>query len=300
MPWALGACAAAALLAPLAAQVYRGGTDIVVLNVTVTDVNNQFLHDLVQRDFQVFEDGVAQRISNFTHVPQPIALSILIDTSTSMDVKLPIAQLAAIGFVDRLGPHDVAQVMAFSSSINILQTFTTDHAALDDAIGRTRAGGSTSLYEAIYTAVDELKRSHAADAGTIRRQAIILVSDGEDTSSHLDFDTVSDAVKRSDAVVYAIGLRTKHDAPRVGFDESGFALRTFAQESGGRAYEVDNVAQLGGIYQHVADELANQYVIGYTSNNPKRDGTWRRIDVRVARPDIIARTRTGYFASKGS
>ncbi len=279
-----------------AQQVFRGGADIVLLNVTVTDSDGRFVSRLDKNDFQVFEDGALQEISNFTRDQQPIALSILLDTSTSMEKRLGVAQQAAIGFVGRLGPRDIAQIMAFNSRAETLLDFSGDRAALDTAILRTRAGGSTALYNAVYTALSDLKRVVARSPEEIRRQAIVLLSDGEDTSSLIDYDQVEESAKRSEVAVYTIGLRSKEDTPQHGFNEADFVLRTLAQDSGGRAFHVQDIAQLPGIYQQIADELANQYTMGYSSKNPKRDAAWRRIVVKVNRPGVNARTKSGYFA----
>ena len=204
-----------------AQQVFRGGTDIVLLNVTVTDSDGRFVSRLDKNDFQVFEDGVLQEISNFTRDQQPIALSILLDTSTSMEKRLGVAQQAAIGFVGRLGPRDIAQIMAFDSRAETLLDFTGDRAALDTAILRTRAGGSTALYNAMYMALSDLKRVVARSPEEIRRQAIVLLSDGEDTSSLIDYDQVEESAKRSEVAVYTIGLRSKEDTPAARLQRGG-------------------------------------------------------------------------------
>ncbi len=282
--------------ATLTAQVFRGGADVVLLNVTVTDGEGHLVSHLDKTDFQVFEDGVLQEIGNFSRDPQPIALSILLDTSTSMERKLPIAQEAAVGFIRRMGIKDVAQVISFDTRAESGRTSRADRAALEKAIRRTQAGGSTALYVAVYTALDALKGAVAQSADAIRRQSIVVLSDGEDTSSLIDYDQVMEAAKRSEVSIYTIALRSKEDTPPHGFNEADFVLRTMAQETGGRVYHVDDVAQLPGIYQQIADELANQYTIGYTSKNTKRDGAWRRVMVKVNRPTTSARTKSGYFA----
>ncbi len=279
-----------------AQQIFRGGADIVLLNVTVTDSDGRFVGHLDKSDFQVFEDGALQEISNFTRDQQPIALSILLDTSTSMEKRLPVAQQAAIGFVGRLGPRDIAQVMSFNTRVETLLDFSGDHEALETAIRRTHTGGSTALYNAVYTALSDLKRVVARSPEEVRRQAIVLLSDGEDTSSLVDYDQVEESAKRSDVAVYTIGLRAKDETPQHSFNEADFVLRTLAQDSGGRAFHVQEISQLPGIYQQIADELANQYTMGYSSKNPKRDGAWRRIVVKVSRPAVSARTKSGYFA----
>jgi len=292
---AFGAALAAVGAGVASAQVFRGGTDVVSLNITVTE-GERLVPGLEQELFAVYEDGVQQTISYFSRTPQPIALSLLIDTSTSMEGKLPVAQEAAIGFAKRLQAKDAAQIIDFDSRHEILQTFTNDPVLLEQAIRRTQVGGSTSLYNAIYVALSELKRVRAASIDEIRRQAIVVLSDGEDTTSLIAYEDVLDAAKRSEVAVYAIGLRSKQDRPTRGFNEAEFVLKTLSQETGGRAFFVEDVAQLPAIYQRIADELANQYAIGYTSKNLKRDGAWRAIVVRVNRPNTAARTKLGYFA----
>jgi Ca-activated chloride channel family protein len=279
-----------------ARQVFRAGTDVVLLNVTVTDGAGRLVGGLARDEFQVFEDGVLQEVSNFSRDSQPIALSLLLDTSMSMDKKLAIAQQAAAGFVDRLGEHDVAEIIEFNSRPEILQTFTNQKPALRRAIARTEARGSTALYQSIYIAIESLTSARAQPPGEWRRQAIVLLSDGEDTSSMVDYEQVLDLSKRSDVAVYAIGLRTKADRPPAGFNEADFVLRTLTFETGGHAYPVTDTGQLPAIYQQIADELANQYTLAYTPRNPKRDGAWRRIVMRTTRPNVTARTKAGYFA----
>ncbi|HUR21508.1 MAG TPA: VWA domain-containing protein [Vicinamibacterales bacterium] len=279
----------------LLAQVFRGGTDVVSLNVTVTE-SDVLVPGLEQALFSVYEDGVQQDITYFSRTPQPIALSLLIDTSTSMENKLVVAQEAAIGFARRLHPADAAQIIDFDSRHEILQTFTNDRALLEEAIRKTQVGGSTSLYNAIYVALSELKRVRAATPEQVRRQAIVVLSDGEDTTSVIAYEDVLEAAKRSEVAVYAIGLRSKEErTPRV-YNEAEFVLKTLSQETGGRVFFVEDIAQLPGIYQQIADELANQYSMGYTSKNIKKDGAWRAIVVKVNRPNTAARTKRGYFA----
>lgn len=279
-----------------AQQIFRAGADVVMLNVTVTDRDGQFVSGLERSDFQVFEDGALQEISNFTRDQQPIALSLVLDTSTSMEKGLPIAQEAAIGFARRLGPKDVAQILGFNKAVEKLQDFTGDRAALETAIRRTHAGGSTSLYNAVYTALDDLKRAIARTPDEIRRQSVVVLSDGEDTSSLVDYEAVMDSAKRSASSVYTIALRPRESGTPRGFNEADFVLRTLAQDSGGRTYRVEDVAQLPAIYLQISDELANQYTVGYTSKNPKRDGAWRRIVVKITRPTTSTRTKSGYYA----
>ena len=157
--------------------------------------------------FEIYEDGVQQNVTFFTKTQLPIALALLIDTSASMDEKMATAQEAAIGFSQRLRPEDLAEIVDFDSRVNILQTFTNDPVELEQAIQRTSAGDSTSLYNAIYISLRELSKAPLQRAD-VRREAIIVLSDGEDTSSLVTFDEVLEQAKRSETAIYSIGLQS--------------------------------------------------------------------------------------------
>jgi len=273
---------------------FRGGVDVVSLNVTVTDQSRNFVTSLEQGDFVVFEDGVKQDVTYFNKAQLPVALSLLIDTSASMEDKLRLAQEAAIGFVRRMKADDIAQVIDFDNRVTILQQFTSERTALENAIRQTVPNGSTSLHNAIYISLKELKKVRANSAGDVRRQAIVVLSDGEDTSSLVPFEEVLDLAKRSEVIVYTIGIRGR-DLGARGFPEAEFVLKQFAQETGGRSFFPTGATELEGIYAQIADELAAQYALAYSSRNPRRDGQWRRIVVRTTRPDLAARTKQGYF-----
>ena len=275
---------------------FRTGVDLVSLNVTVTDGADRYVTDIEEASFQLYEDGALQDITFFTRTQLPIALALLMDTSASMAEKMSTAQQAAIGFAERLRDEDQASVIDFDSRVNILQGFTNSIAELKAAIRRTSAGGSTSLYNAIYISLKELGKVGATTVDEIRRQAIVMLSDGEDTSSLVDFDEVLDLAKRSDTVIYSIGLRSRDIRTRRGFREADFVLRQLAQETGGRAFFPEQAEDLPAIYQRISDELSSQYTLGYISKNPLQDGRWRRIVVRVDRPNVAARTKQGYYA----
>jgi len=273
---------------------FRGGVDVVSLNVTVTDQSRNFVTSLEQGDFVVFEDGVKQDVTYFNKAQLPVALSLLIDTSASMEDKLRLAQEAAIGFTRRMKPDDITQVIDFDNRVSILQQFTSDRAALENAIRQTVPNGSTSLHNAIYISIKELKKVRATSSGDVRRQAIVVLSDGEDTSSLVPFEEVLDLAKRSEVIIYTIGIRGR-DLGARGFPEAEFVLKQFAQETGGRSFFPTGATELEGIYAQIADELAAQYALAYSSRNPRRDGQWRRIVVRTTRPELAARTKQGYF-----
>ena len=300
---ALAGSVVAACASVLAAQGQRirSGVELVSLNVTVTEGGGtgKYLTDLTEAEFEVFEDGAKQKVTFFSRTLQPISLALLLDTSASMEERMTVAQEAAIGFARQLRKEDQAEVIDFDSQVRILSPFTNDSAALEKAIRTTTPNGSTSLYNAIYISLKELKKVKATATSDIRRQAIVLLSDGDDTSSLIEFEEVLDLAKRSETVIYAIGLRQGELARRE-FKEAEFVLKQLASETGGRAYFVNDARELPKIYLSIWDELSSQYSIAYSSGNPKRDGAWRRIQVRLLRPNASARTKLGYYGPTGS
>ena len=277
---------------------FRSGVDVVSLSVTVTGEHNRYITDLTEEDFLVYEDGVQQETTFFTRTQLPISLALLLDTSASMEERLQTAQEAAVGFARRLRPEDMAEIINFDSRVEILETFTNDQQRLERAIRQTSAGGSTSLYNAIYISLKELKKVRAQTFEDVWRQAIVVLSDGEDTSSLVGFDEVLEQAKRSETAIYSIGLRSRDGRSRRGFQEADFVLRQLSRETGGVAFFPEGVGDLVSIYEQIAEELSNQYTLGYTSNNPRRDGMWRRIVVRVTRLSVTARTKQGYYAPR--
>ena len=297
-PWSSVLVAVALFGSIAAAQqgpAFRAGIDIVSLNVTVTDGGSRYVTDLDQPDFTIFEDGMKQDITFFSKRQQPIALSLLLDSSASMEDKLPTLQAAAGNFVRRLKSNDIAQVIDFDSRVEVRQGFTGNQNELLAAVDQTAAGGSTSLHNAIYIALKELKKVRAVSEDDVRRQALVVFSDGEDTSSLVSFEEVLDLAKRSETSIYAIALRGL-DTQTKGFREAEYVMKTLAQETGGRSFFPARIDDLAGVYTQIADELASQYTIGYTSKNPRRDGAWRRIIVQVTRPNVTPRAKRGYYA----
>ena len=278
---------------------FRSAIDLVSLNITVTDGSGRYATDLDILDFSVFEDGVHQDVTFFNRTNLPIALSLLIDTSSSMEERLETAQEAAIGFSRQLRPQDLAEVVDFDSRVEVLQAYTNDRQQIERAIRRTVAGGSTSLYNAVYIALKGFQKVRARQTDEIRRQALIVLSDGEDTSSLVGFDEVLDLAKRSETAVFCIGLQSRDTSSSRGFREATFALRQLATQTGGRAFFIDDVKELSNVYQQISDELSSQYTVGYTSKNVRRDGTWRRIIVRVERQGLAVRAKQGYYAPTG-
>jgi Ca-activated chloride channel family protein len=298
LPFLLLATALAMPVVIMAQQpAFRSAIDVVSMNVTVVDSTGKYVTDLAEKDFEIFEDGVKQELTLFNRSNLPVALSLLIDTSSSMEDRMTTAQDAAIGFVRKLRPTDLGEVIGFDSRAEVLQKFTSNTTELEQAIRKTVAGGSTSMNNALYISLKGLKKIPIRQEEEIRRQAIILLSDGEDTSSLVTFEDVLDLARRSETAIYAIGLMEENAGGQSkGFREATYALRQLTNDTGGRAFFPADLKTLASVYGQIYDELSSQYTIGYTSKNARRDGGWRRLVVRIARPNVTARTKQGYFA----
>jgi len=287
----------------VAGTVFRSGVDVVALNVVVTDAGARFVAGLQPADFAVYEDGVQQDVSFFAATAVPLDLAILLDTSASMTDKMQQVQQAAAGFAATLRDDDRAMIVDIKDATRILQPLTGDIAAAKVAIASTKAQGGTALYNGVYTTLKELTKQRRS-TDEVRRQAIVVLSDGDDTASLITFDDVLAQAKEAGIAIYTITLRTSGEQDLVGgsrhhFSESEYSMKALAQETGARAFFPSAITELAGVYSSIAAELASEYALGYTSKNPRRDGAFRKVTVRVAdHPGVSLRTRSGYVAPR--
>lgn len=279
---------------------FRSVTSVVALNVTVTN-GKKLVTGLTQDDFQVYEDGVQQEVRFFESRAVPLDVILLLDTSSSMRDKMKTVHEAARSFMKTLRPGDRGAVVAFADKVSVLQGLTSDGAAIESAISSTEAQGATALHNALYVALKEFGRPAAVD-GEVRRQAIAVLSDGEDTSSLVSFDDVVGLARRTGVNVYTIGLQSdlvasgRPTAQRT-FSDADYSLRMLARETGAQAFFPAGIHQLRDVYETIAEELESQYSIAYSPTNRRIDNRFRRIIVRVtADPAFKPRARTGYTA----
>jgi Ca-activated chloride channel homolog len=279
---------------------FRTEVDLVALNVVAIDSQGRPVKELSRADFAVFEDGQPQEISVFAVVPAPIDLALLLDTSSSMNEKISTVQQAAIGFTSIVRLGDRISIVDIKDAVRILHPLNEDVAGARQAIASTYSRGNTALYNGLYTTLKEMMKQRPADGG-VRRQAIVVLSDGNDTSSLVSLDDLMDLAKQAGVVIYTIGLQQNSYASPArdarAHAESMFAMKALAQETGARAFFPTSILELAGMYNAIAEELANQYVVGYVPKNLRRDASYRRIEVRIDRPGVRARTRAGYAAT---
>jgi Ca-activated chloride channel family protein len=281
---------------------FKSSTELVNLNVTVTDAAAKPVTGLTADRFQIFEDGVPQNVQFFAPGDMPLDVVILLDTSASMTGSMPLIQQAATRFARALRTTDRASVMGISSGLRVLQEITGDFDAVERAIRGSKAAGRTPLYASIYTALRELDKLRE-QATTPRRQAIVVLSDGQDTASLFGFNELLEAVRRSAVPIYTISPRPTKTimAQRESiFGETtrtqDFEMRKLAAETGARAFFPVQIHELTGVYDDIANELAHQYSLGYQSTNAQRDGGFRRIALKIDVPGARWRARTGYVA----
>jgi Ca-activated chloride channel homolog len=282
---------------------FKSGVDMVPLTVTVTDTTGRYVTGLTGNDFTVFEDGVEQPLSFFACDDVPVDVALVLDTSESMHTDLPLVQSAASGLIRQLRASDRGAVVDVKDTAGIPQPFTSDQALLTRAIQSLSPSGSTALYDGLYVVLREFERERHA-AFQVRRQVLVLLSDGLDNRSHVAFDEVMDLSRRVGLNIYVIALRGEVALMRrVDMDESmlraAYAMGAVARESGGRTFFPKSARELPAIYTAIAQELASQYELGYVPARPGADGAFRRVAVRVPpRLNALARTRSGYYAPR--
>jgi Ca-activated chloride channel family protein len=275
-------------------DVVRVNTDLVVLNITVTDKSGQYVPGLHLSDFTIFEDGKEvsiQLVSSFSVHESPFASVVLLDTSSSMENRLSLARSAAIRFLDRLRDEDVAAVYKFDSKVEEVQEFSTSRDLAPMAYG-VRAKGMTTLNDAIVDAAKALAERPE------KRKAIIILSDGVDTYSKASAAKAVESALAIGASIYAVDMSasagTGLNDPR-----SAAVLKSFAEKSGGRFVATPGGPALRDAFASIAEELGHQYTIAYRPVNRVRDGKWRKLEVKISRSDLAVRTRKAYRAPKG-
>jgi Ca-activated chloride channel family protein len=271
------------------APKFRSRVDLVQVTVTVTDASGRLITDLGKDDFEVTEDGVPQKVSQFTAERVPVSLGLLLDDSDSMrGQRIVDARGAFDRFVsDLLQPEDEAFVATFNHAPRIVAPWKQPPSALAHALDEVRPSGGTAIYDALVAFTPMLGRR------TNMRAALLLVSDGSDTASDRTLQQAREVIRRTDAFVYAIAIDEPdgRESTRVNAE----ALRDITGPSGGYTEVVHGATDLGPATERIADELNHQYTLGYTASRSP-DGTWRNIRVRVTTHDYRTRARRGYYA----
>ena len=276
--------------------VFKGGIDLVNVAVTVTDRKGALVGDLAATDFEVFEDGQKQTVTYFavgdaSESAPEMHLGLLLDVSDSMEEDLPFTKTAAIKFLNSLTEAMDVTVVDFDTEVRVARFSQAEFARLIERIRRKKVSGDTAIYDAVGVYLD-------GASGQRGRKIMLLYTDGGDTRSSMPLSGLMDLLKASDATVYVIGA-LEHQPQSSRYPQRN-VMERIADVTGGQAFFPTSVKQLDEIYQKVLAEIRAQYTLGYVSSNPRTDGTWRKVEVRIVRKDdrgLRTRGRKGYFAA---
>jgi VWFA-related protein len=296
--------------------VFKDTAELVNVLATVHDKKGRIISTLEKQDFQIFEDGKPQEIKYFNkEVDLPLTIGLLFDCSGSETRMIPMERDGAISFFNTvLRQKDMAFLITFATDVDLVADFTNDKRRLQDELDKikvitggpvgpgmggpfpsTRVGG-THLFDALYLA------SHDLLSHEVGRKTVILLTDGEDEGSKLKVDQAIEAAQKADVVVYGVhyidrGFGGGFGRINMGGGYGEGVLKKMTEETGGRYISPNRDNNLRAAFQEIADELRSQYSIGYAPTNSKRDGSFRKIEIRVNQPDLKVQTRKGYFAT---
>lgn len=306
-------------------EVVKVETNLTNLFFTAADKNKRFITNLKAEDIRVFEDGQAQEIFTFQqNIDTPLSIAILIDTSISEQFTLPVEKAAAQAFLENVmrPQKDEAAVISFTGDTTLEQGFTGSVDRLRRAIDRVEfvppsgyigggvvvngtppisgtnqsLAGSTAVWDAIWATSEELLGTSAEHT----RRAIILLTDGDDTSSRMKIHEAVERAQKADALIYAIGIGDRYQ-----FNVNEGALRKIAEQTGGRAYFPQHERDLRDAFAQIQKDLREQYLVAYSPTNKARDGSYRKIEIQIVNPALKQQSlklnyRAGYFAKTGA
>jgi len=267
----------------------RVDVDTVRVRVSVSDSLNRFVTGLQPEHFRLYEDKVGQQLVNFTEEASPVTIGLIFDVSYSMKPKMFRARKSAVEFLDDGVRDDEYFLVLFSDRARLAQPITNDIREIQNRISATESRGSTALLDAIYIGLDTIR------SGTNAKKALIVVTDGEDNHSRYTFNEIREFAREVDTQVYIIG---EHGS--LGYGEG--IMQDLAKMSGGRVFFPNSLNEMEYFVELIQSELRHQYILGYISTNKRRDGTWRKINVKLEPPPGLPRLfvhhREGYYAPK--
>jgi Ca-activated chloride channel family protein len=275
----------------------RVDTTLVLIPVAVTDPMSRFVTGLDKENFKLYEDKIEQEIQQFSSEDAPLSVGVVFDTSGSMGSKLQKSRQAVAQFLKTANPQDEFFLIQFNDRPELVTSFTPETEEIQNRLTFVQSKGRTALLDGVYMAMNQMKKAHNP------RKAILIISDGGDNSSRYTESEVRNAVREADVQIYAIGIfepmgsrgRTPEELNGPGL------LSEISEQTGGRHFAVDNLAELPDVAAKIGIELRNQYVLGYSPKNTTRDGKYRRVLVKLVKtaglPPLKAMFRTGYYAA---
>lgn len=308
------------------APAIRIQVEMVSIPVVVTDQTGNHIRDLKKDDFRIFEDGVAQEISGFAAVEEPISVALTIDTSGSTEFQLSRIRQEAIRFIRLLRDDDSIAVVSFADQVTLLEPFNIYHKKNPEALRSLKPGGLSAVYEAVWLSLEQVLQLEYG------RKALVLFSDGVDNRSEtVTEEETLELARKTESTIYCIYFNTNKDRPKrmpriIDPALERFAspllaqwppikiptgrgnnpeyaagreyLSQLAQRSGGLLVDASRIENLSAAFGRIAQELRSQYSLGYYPKDTKHDRRFRKIEVKVNRPGVTARTRQGYYFVK--
>jgi len=276
---------------------FNADTTLVLIPVVVTDRLNRFVLGLQKQDFHLYEDGVEQTIAHFSSEDAPLSVGLVFDTSGSMGEKLRTSRQAANRFLTTMNAQDEIFLVEFSDRAELASGFTSQTDDIENKLEQAQPGGLTAMLDAAQMALDEMKKARNP------RKAIVIISDGGDNNSRYTGRQIEALVRQADVQIYAMGV-FEPDIVIPGLSKEEVSgprlLAELAEQTGGRAFSASDARDLPNVAVRIGIELRNQYVLAYSPKNAKRDGTYRRVEVKVTRPaaipDLKIHWRLGYYA----
>jgi len=279
--------AAQALSTPEA--TFRSDTRLVVLNVSVFDRESKIVKDLPKTAFTVYENDAKQTLTVFRQEDVPISLGLIIDTSASMTDKREKVASAALAMVKASNPDDEVFIINFNEKAILSREFTNNTRDLENALRNLQPNGETAMRDALLLGIEHLRHRAHRD-----KKVLLVVTDGEDNSSMETQSHLAEAAQQNGVIVYGVGLLGAEEP--AGAERAKKQLTELTQQTGGRVWFPNDVAEIANVTPEIAHEIRNQYVLGYTPTNLAADGTYRKIRVDVDAPGVTVRTRAGYYA----
>ena len=282
--------------APQPKANFRLDTNVVLIPVTVTDPLNRFVTGLEKENFKIAEDKVDQKIQQFSSEDAPLSVGLVFDTSGSMGNKMEKSRQAVAEFLKTMNPEDEAFLVEFNDRAELALGFTRSPEEIQNKLTFTQSKGRTALLDAVYMALHTMKKAHN------NRKALLIISDGGDNSSRYTETEIKNLVREADVQIYAIGIFEPVSSRGRTAEEMGGPglLQEISEQTGGRAFGVENLGELPDIAAKIGLELRNQYILAYSPSNQERDGKYRKVKVTLVQPHglppLRAFWRLGYYA----
>jgi Ca-activated chloride channel homolog len=272
---------------------FRVNVNLVLVPLTVTDPMDRLVTGLEKENFFVYEDNHQEALKSFSTEDAPVSIGVIFDMSGSMADKILRARDSILEFLKTSNPQDEYFVIGFNDRPELMEDFTSSIEQIEERLANVKAGHRTALLDAIYFGLDKMKQARYP------RKALLVVSDGGDNRSRYTEGEVRSVVRESGVQIYSIGI---FDPAAATTEErlGPILLNDISDETGGRLFKVDDIAEMGDIAAKISAELRNEYVLGYTPTNEKHDGKWRKVKVKLVPPQglppLTVHARNGYYA----